>query len=113
MGALDHVGKQLINLVKSTLSSVFKTNIDAVITALTAGDIPATPPTTEQDVGDTGSAPEKRKYVLKTLLLYLRSQMEEKLIIDTMSSVTSLSSDVTSTLLTSLKLGLKIRRRRH
>ncbi|KAF7513140.1 hypothetical protein GJ744_010536 [Endocarpon pusillum] len=100
--ALGRLRKQAVNRVKSTLPPMFNDKIEEAAAVLTKGDVPATPPASGTDLGDPGSAPEKRKYFLRAFMGFLRSQLASQLITTTISGVASTSPEITSLLLTKI-----------
>jgi hypothetical protein len=104
--AIDRLLKQPTTWFQNTLSGVFS-DPKGAMTALLVGDVPAsTPapanpgdPTAAPPVTDPGTAPGKLKYFLDKFMPFLRSTLEQRLVTDTMTGVSGLSSDFTALLL--------------
>jgi ABC toxin-like protein/neuraminidase-like protein len=103
--AIGRLLKQPAAWFKNTLAGVF-TDASGAMNIL-AGDVPAgTPaapdpndPTVPPPAPDPGTAPGKLKYFLTNFLPFLRETLEQRLVIDTMTSTSGLSSDLTALLL--------------
>ena len=85
--ALGRFAKQAVWFVNTALSGVFAGDLDdATEKLITPGD-------------DASSGPSKRLYFLQQLIPFLKDQLANRLVIDTLAGIVGLSSDVTETLL--------------
>ena len=100
--AIVRCAKRAATFLKTALSGVFPTSADTLTKqTLLAGDIaPPSDPTAPNF--DTASG--KRLYFLQYFIPYLKQKLADKLVIDTLSSSTSLDPLITGTLLTSVSL---------
>ncbi len=97
--ALARVAKQAENFFNDVLFGIFS-DIKLAKSRLLAGDVNL--PTGVQDsrTAVTNTAVQKRFFFLQHFILFLRQQLSHRLIIETLSGVASLPSDVTDLLLT-------------
>lgn len=100
--ALSRLRKQAENRVKTTLAPVYPDNIGDAVAVLAKGDVAATPPASDAERGNPGSAPEKRAFFIKAFMRFLRSQLSTQLITTVMSGVSSGTPEMTALLLNSI-----------
>jgi receptor-binding and translocation channel-forming TcA subunit of Tc toxin/ABC toxin-like protein/neuraminidase-like protein len=96
--AIDRVGKQALNFFNDVLFGVFQNQTEAK-EKLLAGDISLPVDLPDPAIPDPNTAPVKRLYFLQQFLPFLRRRLAQRLIVDTMSSASGLSADVTQALL--------------
>jgi hypothetical protein len=98
--AIDRVGKQKKNVFNNVLFGIFsdKDRVDAM-DKLLAPDINLASDPLNPAATDANTAPVKRFYFLQHFLPFLRQQLEQRLIVDTLASASGLANDITSLLL--------------
>lgn len=100
--AVGRLRKQAVNRVRSNLAAVYPDNIDDAVLVLAKGDVIGSPPASEGEPGDPGTAPGKRAFFVRALMPFLRSQLATQFITTTMSGIASTSPDMTLLLLTKI-----------
>ena len=99
--ALDRLAKQAKNIFNQALIGIFPQAEQAVaLTQLLAGD--ANPTSDPQDPNNT--APQKRFYLLKFFLPFLRNALAQRLIVNTMAAAAGLPVEITDELLSDILL---------
>ena len=88
--AIDRLGKQALWFFNTSLSAIFVANPTEAITNLV------------QTGDDATSAVPKRLYFLQHLMPFLRDQLSDVLIFDTLSGAANLSSDTTQTIVSNI-----------
>ncbi|RKK83342.1 hypothetical protein BFJ68_g15698 [Fusarium oxysporum] len=103
--AIDRLMRKPVTWLNDTLFGIFP-DVEEAKAVLLAGDVlPVTPAPTEEEpvpVTDPGTAPGKRLYFLTAFLPFLRETLSNKLVADVMTSVSSLSLELTQLLLTDI-----------
>jgi hypothetical protein len=98
--AINRCARRAVIFLNNTLAGVFPSTADAVTKkTLLAGDIapPADPTAPNLD-----TSPRKRLYFLQYFIPFLKRKLADKLVIDTLSSSTSLDAQITEALLTNV-----------
>jgi hypothetical protein len=97
--AIDRAGKQARTFFNDVLGGIFA-DANAAVQQLLAGDVLMTDP---QDTANT--APQKRVFFLKSFLPFLRKRLSHRLVVDTLSGVSGLSSEITDALVSDILTG--------
>ena len=96
--ALDRVGKQARHFFNDVLFGIFPDAAEAVKNLL-AGDVNLSPDPANPHATDSNTGPAKRFYFLQGFMPFLRERLAHKLVVETLSTVVKLSSEVTDVLL--------------
>ncbi len=99
--AFERIAKQAENFFNDVLFGIFP-DIESAKSELLAGDVNL--PTEEQDSSTAvpNTAVQKRFFFLQHFILFLRKQLSQRFIVETLSGVASLPTDVTDLLLTDI-----------
>ena len=96
--ALERVKKQAVSFFRIIISSVFPDQ-EGAMSELLAGDVLVPDDQVTPDQPNPNTPPKKRSYFLQSFLKYLRDQLYDQLVVNTMTGKAGISSPEATTLL--------------